>query len=214
MPADLVATARRMRSSCAWLVATRSGCARATISGGCGAARALQRQRFMLVAKVMSSPVVSLLADQSVPLARDVMGFAHVRHLPVVDVAGRLVGLVTHRDLVRWADITAELHREGRADLRVEQIMTRDVWSVGPDDDAAAVGRIMLDRKYGCAPVVDARGALVGIVTASDFLRLAIEAIESRDARGANGHGAASLSSAIAAAKSGGEIARVVQRGR
>jgi CBS-domain-containing membrane protein len=132
----------------------------------------------MLVKHLMSSPVVSLLADQTVPLAHEIMLFRHIRHLPVVDARGGLVGLVTHRDLVRWGEMTAELRREGREKLRVEQIMTRDVWTVNMFTHAASAARIMLERKYGCAPVVAENHHLVGILTESDFLRVAIDALE------------------------------------
>jgi CBS domain-containing protein len=132
----------------------------------------------MLVEDLMTAPVVSLLADQPVPLAGDIMRFKHIRHLPVVDTEGHVVGLVSHRDLLRWADLAAELRRERRDDLRVDQMMTRGVWTVRQDMPAADVGRTMLDRKLGCAPVVDADGRIVGIVTDSDFLRVAVAAIE------------------------------------
>jgi len=135
----------------------------------------------MLIQDLMSTPVVSLLADQTLPLARDIMQFRYVRHLPVVDSRGRVVGLVTHRDLLRWANTTAELRREEREELRVDQVMTRHVWTVPRDASAAEVGRVMLERQLGCAPVVDAAGRLVGIVTESDFLRLAIDALDALD---------------------------------
>ena len=134
----------------------------------------------MLIQDLMSSPVVSLLVHQTVPLAREIMAFRHIRHVPVVDACRRVVGLVTHRDLVRWADIAAEMRREGRDDLRVEAMMTRDVYVVHAAMAAAAVGRTLLKRKYGCAPVVDDDGRVVGIVTETDFLRIAIDALEAR----------------------------------
>ena len=131
----------------------------------------------MLVKDLMSSPVVSLLEEQTLPLAREIMAFKHIRHIPVVDLDNRLVGLVTHRDLVRWAALAAELRREGRADLRVGDMMTRDVYTVNPLAHASAVGRTLLQRKYGCAPVVDEHDHLVGIITDSDYLRIAISAV-------------------------------------
>jgi CBS domain-containing membrane protein len=128
----------------------------------------------MLIQDLMSSPVVALLADQTLPLARDIMRFRHVRHLPVVDAAGRLVGLVSHRDLLRWVSTAGE--------LRMDQVMTRDVWTVRPEMPAAEVGRTLLERQLGCAPVVDAAGCLIGIVTESDFLQVAVAAIDAIDA--------------------------------
>ena len=53
----------------------------------------------MLVARdIMSTPVVTFFAEQTLPLAEDVMQFKHLRHLPVIDDDGKLVGLVSHRD--------------------------------------------------------------------------------------------------------------------
>jgi CBS domain-containing membrane protein len=137
----------------------------------------------MRVENLMSSPVVSLLSDQTLPFASEIMSFRHIRHLPVVDRLRRVVGLISHRDLLKWADTMAELRREHRDDLLVEQVMTRDVWTVGPDTAAADAGRVMLECKIGCAPVVDACGFLIGIVTASDFLRIAVDAIDTLSGR-------------------------------
>lgn len=140
----------------------------------------------MLVKDLMSSPVVSLLVDQTVPLACEIMAFKHIRHLPVVDARNHLVGLVTHRDLVRWTDLAAELRREGRDAVRVEDMMTRDIYTAYPWMRASVVGRKMLECKYGCAPVIDEHDRLVGIVTDSDFLRVALDAIEAPVARFVN----------------------------
>jgi CBS domain-containing protein len=126
----------------------------------------------MQVQHLMSTPVLSLLADQHLPLARELMQFKEVRHLPVVDREGKLVGLVSRHDLARWAG------EPRRDELRVEQVMTREVCAVGPETPAATAGRVMLERKYGCVPVIDAHRKLVGIVTESDFMRLAIDAID------------------------------------
>ena len=125
----------------------------------------------MRVQDLMSSPVFSLLVDQPAPLANEIMLFKHIRHLPVVDVHGHVVGLVTHRDLVQY------LAMAQRHDTRIEQVMTRAVWTVRPLMDAATVGLLMFEHKYGCAPVVDDNQQLVGIVTASDFMRVAIAAL-------------------------------------
>jgi CBS domain-containing protein len=120
----------------------------------------------------MTSPVVTLFAEQTLPLAGDIMRFKHFRHLPVVDDAGRLVGLVSHRDV---------LAAGSAAPLKVSAVMTRDIWTVRPDTLASIAGATLLDHKYGCLPVVDDVGILVGIVTERDFLRFAIKALEIHD---------------------------------
>jgi CBS domain-containing membrane protein len=144
-----------------------------------GAALATCASMTLLAKDIMTSPVITFFAEQTLPLAEDVMNLKHLRHLPVVDDAGRLVGLVSHRDLLRaqistLAGLTDAQIRARQADVRVSQIMTRDVWTVNPQSDAARVGRTLLDHKFGCLPVVDADQRLVGIITERDFIKYAL----------------------------------------
>jgi CBS-domain-containing membrane protein len=137
----------------------------------------------------MSSPVVTFFSEQTLPLAEDVMRFKHLRHLPVVDDDHRLVGLVTHRDLLRAQPSVliglSETERRARqADIRVDQIMERDIWTVGLDALASVAGCTLLDHKYGCLPVVDDEHRLVGIVTERDYLRFAIKMLQMHDPDG------------------------------
>jgi len=138
------------------------------------------------VRHIMSSPAITFFAEQTLPLAEDVMRFKHLRHLPVVDETGRLVGLVSHRDLLRaqissLVGFTPEERRARQGDIRVHQIMTRDVWTVTPATLASTAGQTLLDHKFGCLPVVDQDHQLIGIVTERDFLRFAIKALEIHD---------------------------------
>ena len=140
----------------------------------------------VLVKHIMTTPVVSLFAEQSIPLADDIMRFKHLRHLPVVDEQGRLVGLVSHRDILKaqissLAGLTDGERRARQEHVKVARIMTREVWSAGPETFASNAGRMLLDHRFGCLPVVDPAGRLIGIVTESDYLRFAVKAIEMHD---------------------------------
>jgi CBS domain-containing membrane protein len=131
----------------------------------------------------MTSPVVTFFAEQTIPLAEDVMHFKHLRHLPVVDDSGKLVGLVSHRDLLRaqistLSGLTETERRARQSDVRVSQVMTRDVWTVGPNTDVKKIGRTLLDHKFGCLPVIDADQRLVGIITERDFIKYALAQLE------------------------------------
>jgi CBS domain-containing membrane protein len=96
---------------------------------------------------------------------------------------GRLTGLVTHRDLLAASfSIFAEVERNEQRlifdTVRVDEAMHRDVVTVGPDLGVAQAAGILLENKYGCLPVVDGDGVLLGIVTEADFLRLTVRLLK------------------------------------
>ena len=142
--------------------------------------------RSLKVADIMTRNVLTLEMDHSINLAGAVMQWRHIRHLPVVD-QGRLVGLVTARDVARaQAQLLAQPARQALDDdgrgltVPVLDIMQRNVWSVTSDAPVSEAARIMLDHRFGCLPVVDERERLVGIVTEIDLLRLLIEQLSAR----------------------------------
>ena len=127
------------------------------------------------VHELMTEAPISVGPDDNLLQVRQLMDAHDIRHLPVVDDDGRVVGLVSQRDLIRWALAPAEgLTLSAQEDVlravTVGTIMTTDVATVEPDEEAAVAGRIMLDNKYGCLPVVeDLR--LTGMLTEADFVR-------------------------------------------
>jgi CBS domain-containing membrane protein len=137
----------------------------------------------MLVRDLMSHPVVTLAADETLGLAEEIMSLARLRHLPVVDGDGRLVGLVTHRDLVgaqasTLSGMSPYENKKLKLAIRVAEVMRTDVESIASDAPAVDAAVKMREKKYGCMPVVDG-DELVGIVTEADFLDLAIRSLRS-----------------------------------
>ncbi|HVZ33027.1 MAG TPA: CBS domain-containing protein [Polyangiaceae bacterium] len=132
------------------------------------------------VAEIMTREVVTV--DENETLV-DLMRSLHTlrfRHLPVTD-DDRLIGLLSERDLLAVASSSLLPHQERDDRLllerfRVHDIMTRDLVTVPPDALIADAGRILLERRFGCVPVVDATNILLGIVTSSDFTRLIVDA--------------------------------------
>src|SRR5688572_23948623 len=103
----------------------------------------------LTVADLMSAEVISVRSDAALDVVIDLMYRHRIRHVPVVDAGGSLVGLVSHTDVVR-----ARYGVDEEAD-EVREVMVREVATAGPGDRLAVAGRLMLQEKYGCLPVVD-----------------------------------------------------------
>jgi CBS domain-containing protein len=91
----------------------------------------------------------------------------HIRHVPVEDGEGRLVGLVTNRGVLR---MISSGHRAGRTDpITVRDVMVVDPVTVTPSTSSLEAIDIMRRHRVGCLPVIEG-DQLVGIVTSYDFL--------------------------------------------
>jgi len=132
----------------------------------------------MRVRDIMSTDVVTLIEDETLAHAKRCMDLGRIRHLPVLR-GSKLVGLVTHRDLLAasfsiFAEVEPAEQRRIFVTVPVVEAMHRDVITVGPDESVADAAYILLDNKWGCLPVVNDDGDLLGIVTEADFLRLTV----------------------------------------
>jgi CBS domain-containing protein len=129
-----------------------------------------------LVKDIMTVDVLSIAPDSTLPEARRLMSSKKVRRLPVVD-AGKLVGIISLSDVDEASPSGAstlsiwELNYV-LAKLQVKEVMTRDPITVTPEATVGETARLMAQKKIGGIPVVDAAGALAGIVTESDIFRL------------------------------------------
>lgn len=139
------------------------------------------RTRELTVEELMSTALVTARADEVIANVDFEMKMADIRHIPVVDDRGRLVGIVSQRDILR-----ARVGADSKA-IPIRSLMTRRVRTIAPDALALEAVDILLDHKIGCVPVVAEDGRLVGIVTETDFLRVARDGLSGsspgRDAR-------------------------------
>ena len=134
----------------------------------------------MQVRDLMTKDVMTLGRNEKLSVADDVMRLGRIRHLPIVDEEGALAGIVSQRDLFHSGLLRAlgyGTHAKQQAmDLLVlKEAMKADVVTVTPDAPLAEAAKIMMDRKIGCLVVVEGK-KIVGIVTETDFVKLAIEA--------------------------------------
>ena len=129
------------------------------------------------VRDVMTAEATTLQRNDKLTLADDIMRLGRIRHLPVLDENGQLAGIVTQRDLFRGALAKAlgygeRAQRQLMDTLLVKEVMTSEVITATPDTPLAEAAQVLVERKIGCLPVVEA-GRLVGIITEADFVALA-----------------------------------------
>ena len=133
----------------------------------------------MLVGNWMSKEPVSVTADMSMMKAGKLMIERKVRRLPVVDDKGKVVGIVTDRDLKEASPskaTTLDIHELYYllSEIKVKDLMTTTLYTVSPGDTVENAAVIMMDKRIGGLPVVDENGILVGMITESDIYRLLI----------------------------------------
>jgi predicted transcriptional regulator len=128
-------------------------------------------QGYRFVGQFMSTDLFTVQPDDLIDLAASVMDWRHVRHVPVEDEEGRLVGLITHRGLLRMMSSGARVNGDaaGRAHVTVREIMVVNPITVSPSTPSLEAIEIMRRNFIGCLPVVEG-DQLVGIVTSYDFL--------------------------------------------
>lgn len=134
----------------------------------------------ILVREWMSDGPVTITPKTPIATAHQIMTENSIRRLPVVD-KGQLMGIVTIGDVreAKPSDATAlsiwELNYLW-SQILVQDVMTRDVFTVGPDEPLINAARIMLEEKISGLPVVQG-DHLVGIITESDVFRMLVKAV-------------------------------------
>lgn len=133
------------------------------------------------VAEIMTENPVTVQPSQSIDTAITLMRQGNFRRLPVVE-NGRLVGIVTDRDMRRATNSPILLHEKWYDNFLLEHIevgacMTPNPVTISPDADVLEAAVTMRSRKVGGIPVLRA-GVLVGIITETDLLDHLIEMLE------------------------------------
>ena len=136
----------------------------------------------MRVSDLMSQDVATVGVADSCQEAVARMVRRKIRHLPVVERDGRLVGVVTDRDLRHRLFEPRVMKEIGTVSVDqilktvpVKDIMSTPVVTVGPQDELETAARVMLEDKVGSLPVVE-NGRVVGIITETDLLRQIVRA--------------------------------------
>jgi CBS domain-containing membrane protein len=127
------------------------------------------------VRDLMTEKVFSVHPGDSVDKIYDAMTERSIRHIAVIDGEGDLVGVVSHRDLLRHAliersDLPLFVQRAILRRTKVEEVMTSEVETAEPDQPIKDAAQVMFENKFGCLPVVEG-WRVVGILTESDFVK-------------------------------------------
>jgi CBS domain-containing protein len=131
-----------------------------------------------LVEDLMTRELITLKPEDNLAQADTFMNRGRIRHLPVVDGGGHLVGLVTHRDLLK---VFADRTREGAMTVRAGDVMTTGVATVTPQTRLIEALNLMIENKYGCLPALDEKGVLVGLITQFDLMKFAAHFVRDLD---------------------------------
>ncbi len=131
----------------------------------------------MFVSKSMTRKLITIGKETDILKIRKIMDEKKVRHLPVVDDSGILLGMVTDRDVrsampaLAFDDFNSKEARENLSGIKAGDIMTSDLITVSPAYTIQDVLILFQQHHFGAFPVVDDKGCLQGIISTRDLLR-------------------------------------------
>jgi len=139
---------------------------------------AARGETMITVDEMMSTGVQTLKETDSLAAVKAMMDRYNCHHIPITDDHDSLVGLITHRDVLAATEssLLVETHIDPE-EVAIADFMIRDVYSVHPGTNLRKAAMYIRSQRYGCLPVV-ADGKLIGIITDSDFVAVAIDLLE------------------------------------
>jgi len=130
---------------------------------------------YMRIEQYMSTDLLTVTEDEPLDLVANLMDWHRIHHVPVEDNEHRLIGLVSHRPLLRF--LASDEARKETGPIPVSRIMARQLVTVSPDTGTLEAIDLMRRHRISCLPVVQ-EGRLIGIVTEHDFMRIAGQLLE------------------------------------
>jgi len=136
------------------------------------------------VSEYMTRKVITIQPEAGLREAFFLMRDEAIRHLPVTNEGGELIGIVSDRELRRpgWVDESPDIGHEYDLtdDLHIGDVMIRDIVHVRTYDTLTKAVGTLLDYHVGAAPVLDKTGDLVGMLSAVDLLKAFQNTLESQ----------------------------------
>jgi CBS domain-containing protein len=130
---------------------------------------------YLRVEQYMSTDLLTVNEEEAIDLVANLIDWHRIHHVPVEDNEHRLVGLVSHRPLLRY--LASDEGRREEGPVPVSRVMITDLVTVGPETSTLEAIDLMREHRISCLPVVkDDR--LIGIITEHDFMRIAGQLLE------------------------------------
>ena len=130
---------------------------------------------YLRVEQYMSTDLLTVNEEEAVDLVVNLMDWHRIHHVPVEDNDHRLVGLVSHRPLLRF--LASDEGRSEEGPIPVKRVMVTDLVTVTPETPTLGAIEVMRQHRISCLPVVKDE-KLIGIVTERDFMRIAGQLLE------------------------------------
>lgn len=124
----------------------------------------------MTIEEIMTSDPITLDKNATIDQAAEMMATHRIRHIPVVDKGNRLIGLLTQRDLLAASS-------GANPPVKVSALMKKKIVSVNENTELRSAAIEMQRARIGCLPVLRDE-KLIGIITDSDYVGLAINLLE------------------------------------
>ncbi len=130
---------------------------------------------YLRLEQYMSTDLLTVNAEEAIDLVANLMDWHRIHHVPVEDNEHRLVGLVSHRPLLRF--LASDEGRREEGPVPVSRVMITDLVTASPETSTLEAIDVMREHQISCLPVVrDDR--LIGIITERDFMRIAGQLLE------------------------------------
>ena len=129
------------------------------------------------VDQYMTSDLFTVHPHDPIDLAAQLMVWNRIRHVLVEDEEHHLVGILSHRTLLRL--IGHPFPQEGGQSAPVSAIMIKDPITITPETLTLDAIRIMREKRISCLPVLK-EGMLVGVVTEDSFLEIAANLLKQK----------------------------------
>ena len=130
-----------------------------------------------LLKDIMTTHLVLLKSEDSMDKVAEIFAAHKIHHLPVINTANQLIGIISQTDFERMQHGTTLFRMNDRSNYnqallratRVTDVMTKNIVELGPNDPLEKAYQVFKKNKFRCLPIVD-NGKLLGMVTPLDLL--------------------------------------------